>query len=376
MKIGMISGEYPPMPGGVGDFTQELAQRLRQHGHDVHLLCRRGCRDDQLAMSTIGSWGLAGAASVRAWVRRLQPDVVNLQFQTAAYDMSPWVHFLPGFSDAPFITTFHDLRFPYLFPKAGRLRDWIVMHMARASSGVITTNQADAARLQALSRRRVIPIGSSIRPKIASLALREQIRQELAAQPGSFVLGHFGFLNALKGIDYLLEALAGLRRCGRDLRLVFIGGGRPQASEKSAYRSQLEAAITRLGLGDAVHWTGYLDEAAVAAWLAAVDLVALPFADGASYRRSSLIAAIAQGCAILTTQPTFAVPAFQHGDNLWLVPARSAQALSQGIQALMADAGRLDQLRAGAGLLRRCFDWDLIASETAEFYQEVIGQQR
>ncbi|MCY4467055.1 MAG: glycosyltransferase family 4 protein [Chloroflexi bacterium] len=371
----MISGEYPPMPGGVGDFTRMLAERLMRHGHDVRLLCQAGCRDETLPVSTVDSWGVGGAVSVRAWVRRIQPDVVNLQFQTAAYAMSPLVHFLPGFIDAPFVTTFHDLRFPYLFPKAGRLRDWIVMHMARASTGVITTNQEDDARLQALPRRRVIPIGSSIGPQIVSAALREQIRQELGAMPDSFVLGHFGFLNALKGIDYLLEAMSRLRASGRDLRLVFIGG-HPEADEESENVSRLDAGIKRLGLGDAVHWTGYLDESEVATWLGAVDLVALPFADGASYRRSSLMAAIALGCAILTTQPVFDVPAFQHGSNLWLVGPRSAAAIAGGIQALMADDGQLCQLREGAKRLRRCFDWDLIASETADFYGEVIDDRR
>ncbi|MCY4147103.1 MAG: glycosyltransferase family 4 protein [Chloroflexi bacterium] len=378
MKIGMISGEYPPMPGGVGDFTRMLSHRLMRHGHDVRLLCRAGCKDELLPMSTVASWGFGGAASVRAWARRIQPDVVNLQFQTAAYDMSPWVHFLPGFINAPFVTTFHDLRFPYLFPKAGRLRDWIVRRLARASAGVITTNQEDEAGLQALSRRRVIPIGSSIAPLTVSVERREQIRQTLGALSGSFVLGHFGFLNALKGIDHLLEAMAGLRRSGRDLRLVFIGGARGDhgTSKANDYAAHLDAEIERLGLGDAVWWTGYLDEAEVAVWLGAVDLVALPFADGASYRRSSLMAAVALGCAILTTQPAFATPAFRHGDNLWLAKPRSAEAIAEGIRALMTNSERLCQLRNGARQLRHSFAWERIAKETADFYREVAGGAR
>jgi hypothetical protein len=28
MKIGLITGEYPPMQGGVGAFTQELARAM------------------------------------------------------------------------------------------------------------------------------------------------------------------------------------------------------------------------------------------------------------------------------------------------------------------------------------------------------------
>ena len=47
----------------------------------------------------------------------------------------------------------------------------------------------------------------------------------------------------------------------------------------------------------------------------------LPFEDGASYRRSSLIAAIHQGCAILTTEPAHEIETFAHGRNLLARPA-------------------------------------------------------
>ena len=42
-------------------------------------------------------------------------------------------------------TTFHDLRPPYLFPKAGPLRDYVTHRLARASDAVIGTNGSDVA---------------------------------------------------------------------------------------------------------------------------------------------------------------------------------------------------------------------------------------
>ena len=147
MKIGIISGEFAPLPGGVGAFSRILADRLQGLGHDVHVLSRVGCESDKLPMAAARGWGLSGVASIRKWAENAQLDIINMQFQTAAYDMSPVVHFLPSALDQPFITTFHDLRHPYLFPKAGPLRDWIVMHLAESSDGVITTNDEDAAQL-------------------------------------------------------------------------------------------------------------------------------------------------------------------------------------------------------------------------------------
>ena len=38
MKIGLITGEYPPQQGGVGDFTRELARALIAAGHEAQVI--------------------------------------------------------------------------------------------------------------------------------------------------------------------------------------------------------------------------------------------------------------------------------------------------------------------------------------------------
>src|SRR6266496_1165976 len=35
MRIALLSGEYPPQPGGVGDYTARLGQALVERGHDI-----------------------------------------------------------------------------------------------------------------------------------------------------------------------------------------------------------------------------------------------------------------------------------------------------------------------------------------------------
>jgi len=374
MKIGLISGEFPPMPGGVGDFTRSLAERIRDHGHEVHILSRRGSTSETLKVSTLSGWGPGSLPAIRSWARQRGLDIVNLQYQTAAYDMSPFIHFLPTAVDAPLVTTFHDLRYPYLFPKAGRLRNWIVMRLARSSAGIITTNQEDDLQLKRLPNRRIIPIGSSIPRANCSDSEAVAARWRAPADANSFVLGHFGFVKAVKGIDYLIEALASLRSAGHDLRLLFIGGRRNtvDSSDDATHLTKLEDRIEQLGIADAITWTGYLPEREVAACFSAADLMVLPFADGASYRRSSLMAAIHCGCAILTTKPAVNVEAFEHGANLWLVPPCSTDAIERAILRLMRDHEQLHRLRMGAAKLRTRFDWDVIARETIAFYQTII----
>ena len=375
MKIGLITGEFPPMPGGVGDFTRSLAEEFRKQGHEIHILSRQGSTSGTLNISSIRGWGPSSLLAIRAWARQRGLDIVNLQYQTAAYDMSPFIHFAPSAIDLPLVTTFHDLRYPYLFPKAGPLRDWIVMRLARASAGVITTNQEDDLRLAQLPSRRLIPIGSSIRHRSCSDRDAQRTRWRASVDDNAVVVvGHFGFVNAGKGINNLIEALANLRAAGHNLRLLFIGEQRNtvDTDDDAAYLAALKKRINRLGLADSITWTGYLSDPEVASCFHAVDFMALPFTDGASYRRSSLIAAIHCGCAILTTMPTVQVEAFEHGENLWLVPPLSGEAIERGILRLMSDRDLLRRLRRGARQLSQRFDWDVIVRDSIAFFRTII----
>ena len=374
MRIGLISGEFAPMPGGVGDFTRILAERLQASGHDVHLLTRDGCNSERLPLHTVKGWGLGCVASIRRWAESAELDVVNLQFQTAAFDMSPVVHFLPAALDQPFVTTFHDLRHPYLFPKAGPLRDWIVMQLAESSDGVIATNDEDAALLKQVDSRTVIPIGSNIIASAHHHLSREEWRARLDASESTFLLGHFGFVSSSKGLDHLIAALADLRQKQLDLRLIMIGAEQNPVDIRSddTYLKRLQARLAELELSARILWTGYLPVDDVSACLQAIDLMTLPYLDGASPRRGSLLAAIEHGCAILTTSPSTNMAGFAHGENMWLAPSHSPDALADAISHLMQHPQLLRQLREGAGSLRQRFDWDVIAAKTVDFFERVL----
>ncbi|HCU98237.1 MAG TPA: hypothetical protein DGM69_02695, partial [Chloroflexi bacterium] len=43
MKIGIVTGEYPPLKGGVGDYTQKLASQLINKGNKVSVFTDHRC---------------------------------------------------------------------------------------------------------------------------------------------------------------------------------------------------------------------------------------------------------------------------------------------------------------------------------------------
>jgi glycosyltransferase involved in cell wall biosynthesis len=373
MRIGIVTGEYPPMQGGVGAFSQIIAHTLVEQGHTVFVFSSTQALSDDSRIPLTNhhsKWGFGALAAIKRWADVTRLDIVNIQFQTAAFGMSPFIHFLPNYlRHIPIVTTFHDLRFPYLFPKAGRLRDWIVLHLARTSAGTIVTNHEDYERIKHLPCTTMIPIGSNIlTPPPADL--EAWVKARAVTSHDGIWLAYFGFMNRSKGIEVLLDAFAKLQATvDWNMKLIFIGG-RTGTSDptNAAYADEIERYIEKLNLKPYVFWTGYVSDEDVSAYLKLCSVVVLPFLDGASYRRGTLMAAIYHGCQIVTTTPQVPVPEFIDGENMMLVPPKDSDALAQAIMLAVPSA----RLHVGVQALRERFNWNTIARDTSAFFARAL----
>lgn len=370
------------MEGGIADYTRILAREMVRQGHEVFILTHPQARehDDGVHVTaTVAHWNKAFFRVVRQWALNHRLDMVNLQYQTAAYNMHALIHFLPlRLHPLPYVTTFHDLRFPYLFPKVGFLRPWIVNQMARLSTGVITTNRGDEKQLRERVNPRhliQIPLGTTVEVYAAAPEGRGRLRQRMGVDDHTLVVGHFGFINASKGVDTLIDAV---QIAGQQIpiKLMMIGG-RTGASDPTnhAYVQSMDELAASLGVEP--HWTGFVDDRAIADPFEAADVIALPFKDGASLRRTSLQAALAYGCPIVTTQPVDDdLPEFEAGKHLLYVPIDDPQALAAALIDLYQHPEKRRHLGQGAQLAAAQFHWDVIARRTLAFYEQVIGASR
>lgn len=377
MRIGFVTGEYPPMQGGIGDVTRELARTMAEQGHSVYVFTREqatGVAEPGIDVSAVVSrqWGWKTNSLIRTWATEKQLDVIDVQFQTAAYNMHPSIHWLPGNTGAvPAVVTFHDLRVPYLFPKAGPVREWVVRRLARRADGVITTNHEDEQRLSRewhIGHVRRIPIGNSIATDIPPGYDREARRAALGVGPGDLLIGYFGFLNHSKGGLILLDALRQLVDQGISAHLIMIGG-REGASDptNAGYAAQVDATIRQKNLEAVIHWTGFLDHAQVSACFNDSDLIVLPYLDGASLRRSTLMAALANGRPIITTAPQVSIPELEGA--IETIIAGDPGALAASILRLWQDPVRREALGQAAAIASEQFEWDAIARQTIAFFK-------
>jgi glycosyltransferase involved in cell wall biosynthesis len=377
MRIGLVTGEFPPLQGGVGDYTHELACALSGQSAEIHVITDARCADFHpsreafILHPSIRRWSFPALFTIRSLAHSLNLDILSLQYQAAAYGLGAPIHFLPDVAAIRTVVTFHDLRIPYLFPKAGRLRDWAVTHLAQAARGAITTNAGDEAELRRRGVQHVttIPIGSNIAPQPPDGYNRDEWRARMGLHPDEFLLGYFGFLNPSKGGDVLIQMLAALLDRKAKVRLALIGG-QTGASDPAneQFSLEIEQLIKRYDLTHHILRTGFIEPRAASAYLLACDAMVLPYHDGASLRRGTLMAALAHGCAIVSTQPTQPVPELRDGDNIRLVPAGSVSALVLAVTELL----HAPELRARMGQrareLSQQFSWDAIAARTLAFF--------
>ncbi len=412
------------MQGGVGDFTHELGRALVAVGHEVHVITgeltpasgHRGPavgtggqaqtdwnnppdwnnphqplhgdgegQDARMVVHrAITGWRWGCWQQMMALAQELGLEVLNVQYQAAAYGMRAAIHFVPRHRQVgasrppgcegqlPIVTTFHDLKVPYLFPKAGLLRWQAVRMLARRADGVIVTNQEDYLRLEgqvSSKRLSLIPIGSNIPLAPAAGYDRDAERARWGVGPDDLLLGYFGFLNESKGGEELIQALAILVGAGVPAHLLMIGGrvGSSDATNR-AYAQRVEALIDELGLRERVHWTGYTRPKAVSAGLLAADVCVLPYRDGVSFRRGTLHACLAHGRALVTTRPAVPLSEVVDGDNMLLVAPRDPERLAQAVTRLAGDAELRARLAEGAKALAAGFTWERIARKTAAFF--------
>ncbi len=190
------------------------------------------------------------------------------------------------------------------------------------------------------------------------------------APPANRRLVCVGRLCEQKGQLLLVEAMARLAAAGAEPELVLAGDGE--------MRAEIEARCARLGLGDRVRITGWIDSDAVRRELEAARALVLPsFAEGLPV---VIMEAMALGRPVVSTLVAGIPELVVDGVTGWLVPAGDVDALTNAIAACLkaspealADMGRLARARVlerhdadvEAAKLRALFERSAPAAEAA-----------
>ena len=309
----ILTGEYPPNPGGVADYTAIIANELATAGCEVHIWCP-GEPSTQMADGVVvhrlrGGFQPASLSTLsRQFLDFARPRHLLVQYVPHAFGMKSinvpfcvWLWWRRVWHGDRIRVMFHEVCAPFVSrPIARNVSAFI--HRAMAFILVRAATQIDIStpiwlrvlRGCGLGRRAVtvVPIPSTI-PYVDNPVAVEAVRRRiLNDEVEAKIVGHFGTYGALI-TELLLPILAGLLETEPNVRVLLIGGG------GEAFRQQLAAKYPQFD--SRINATGRLSASDISIQLQACDAMVQPYPDGASGRRTSLTAAIANGIPTVTT---------------------------------------------------------------------------
>jgi len=303
MRILLVTGSFPPMPCGVGDYTAKLAEFLanRKNTKVGVLTHQRGenPQDGRLYQILPGAdgWRIAEIFRIARNVRNWRPDVIHFQYPGREYGILQFVlPMLFRIMGYPVFLTLHE----YYNIHDCRSLLTAILHLPNmlAARGVSVTREKYQelmpwiyARILRRKIVRHIRIASNIPTILLDEIEREKIRGQYGDTCDSF-LSYFGFVSPQKGLEDLFR-IANPRR--HYIVLVC------DLQESDSYQKTILEIIGTPIWRERVTVTGFLSEIEVGRILSASDAVILPFRNGITMGNGSLHASVAQGTFTLTT---------------------------------------------------------------------------
>jgi glycosyltransferase involved in cell wall biosynthesis len=185
---------------------------------------------------------------------------------------------------------------------------------------------------------------------------REEIRRELALEPGELLAGFVGTFGPWHGAETLAEAICRLDEpWSRRMRFLFIGDGDRRAATEKIVRDG--------GRADRVTFTGLLPQHETPAYLSACDLCVsphVPNTDGTAFFGSptKLFEYLATARPVLASDLGQIGEVLEHERNALLVPPGDVGALVDGLVRLAEDPALRQRLGdEGVKDARTRFSW-------------------
>jgi glycosyltransferase involved in cell wall biosynthesis len=250
------------------------------------------------------------------------------------------------------VNQIHGGPMPQDFFRGNALLTWILRRFLVSSDAVTVLSSAELAAYRAFDARiRVRLVPNAIDPG----GLADQARSYNTGRPLKLV--YVGRLVRTKGLFEILEALAELKRAGREFRLRIAGEG-PD-------RYELIAASRKSGLDDRVQFLGsVLGAEKCRLWLDS-DVFVLPsYLEGLPY---SLLEAMAAGCVPITTSLAAIPDVMRNGEHGLFVPVKSPGALASALAAL--DDDREGLVRMAEAARRRVLERYTVARLAGDFHK-------
>lgn len=299
MRVLVVTGSFPPMKCGVGDYTFHLVNALAERpdvevGVLTSLSSATPVNSSRVQLfNVMPGWGIGNALQAKRVIAEFQPDVVHIQYPTQGYNngylpwLLPMIAFLMG---KKVVQTWHEGYRPWYAP-------WIFLKSIVPGGLVFVRPNYIKENLHTLLSWAIwgktpvfIPNASTI--PVVSLSTEEACHLKQSLSGGRPAVCYFGFAYPNKGIERLFEIADPEKH-----HLVLIC----DLSELHPYQAKILQMANQAPWAGKVTVTGFQSAQRVGEILAVADAVVFPFPGGAGEWNTSLKAAESAGAFIIAT---------------------------------------------------------------------------
>ena len=371
MKIALVSPYDWAVPGGVNNHVRPLAAHFIRAGHEVRIIAPSSRRWSHSCdyLTVIGEHviGLPASGSVAnvCFSFNLGPRVKSL-LAREGFDMvhvhEPFQPLLPfqflRYADTTLVTTFHATR-----EGGSRLYAYarfLIKPWWDRIDGRIAVSRAALKMIGRYFTDRycIIPNGIDY-PHFASEV--PPIPKYIDGKRNILFVGR---QEKRKGLPYLLEAYARLKRERPNIRLIVVGpdGGIRPACERYVRRHQLEDVV----------FTGFVPYEELPRYYKTADVYCAPSTGHESFG-IVLLEAMAAGTPIIASDIGGFADVLEDGVEGLLVPPRDAQALATAMDRLLSDAALREQMGRAGTVRAEPYGWEHVSARVLEYYETVAN---
>lgn len=368
MRIGFDGTPLLGQRSGVGYYTGNLLAALMdsEPQWDYLLYSNRPLNGLEHSLQKARQVGRRFSPSRWLWMQTILPMAIR-------HSRPRLCHFTnalaPLWQTAPYVLTIHDASL-FLYgryhPRARHLTMRLTLpYVARRAAAIITVShhsRDDLIRVLDVQPEKIHVVyeaaAERFRP-VTDPAVLTGLRRKYDLPP-QFVL-YVGTLEPRKNLGRLLRALKQVREDGLPHHLVLAGA---MGWMMDSFRQEVQA----LGLGDVVHYLGYIPGHDLPGLFSLATVFAFP----SLYEGFGLppLEAMACGLPVLTSNQTSLAEIC--GEAAYLVNPQSVEAITAGLRVLLRDDDLRRTLR-DRGLQRVThFSWQRAARETRDVYRQAL----
>jgi glycosyltransferase involved in cell wall biosynthesis len=361
----LITGEYPPDIGGVGDYTRQVGEALSRCNDEVHVWTpRNSTSSDDAGPVRVhrlpDNFGPRSILAMDRGIDRTSHSNVLVQYVPHAFGWKamnvPLCVWLGSRYRGRLGVVFHEVAFPMTRDQSmrhnflGLVTRAMAAILARSAQRIFVTIPAWEPMLRSISRTRQtiqwLPNFSTI-PVVEDEAGANAIRRRVAVAGGKLV-GHFGAYGPVYDDGTTALIAAALER-DADLSVLLIGKRGIEFRDRMIGR--------RPSFANRIVATGVLPPAEVSRSIAACDLMLQYYPDGVSTRQTSCMVPLQHGRPIVTTSGQLTEPLWEESRAVALAPANDIPSVAGLVHRLIGDGNERQRLGTAAReLYDRRFD--------------------